>query len=84
MMSFASFGVCPNSFPSLTTCHFSPPLIHLHLAPPPRQQYARHLMVAVDGSKESERASEWAIKHLCRSGVRSSATLTLHDRKYVL
>lgn len=31
-------------------------------------KYSRHLMVAVDGSKESERASEWAIKHLCRSG----------------
>ena len=31
-------------------------------------EYARKLMVAVDGSAESERAVEWAIRHLCRSG----------------
>ena len=31
-------------------------------------QYKRHLMVAVDGSKESEHAVEWTIGHLCRSG----------------
>ena len=31
-------------------------------------EYKRKLMVAVDGSAESERAVEWAIRHLCRSG----------------
>lgn len=31
-------------------------------------QYQRHLMVAVDGSKESEHAVGWTIGHLCRSG----------------
>ena len=31
-------------------------------------EYKRKLMVAVDGSAESERAVEWAIQHLCRSG----------------
>ncbi len=31
-------------------------------------EYKRVLMVAVDGSAESERAVEWAIRHLCRSG----------------
>ena len=31
-------------------------------------KYERHLMVAVDGSKEAEQACEWAIKHLVRSG----------------
>lgn len=30
--------------------------------------YARHLMVAVDGTKESERAVEFTVEHLCRSG----------------
>ena len=31
-------------------------------------EYKRKLVVAVDGSLESERAVEWAIQHLCRSG----------------
>jgi hypothetical protein len=31
-------------------------------------EYKRKLVVAVDGSIESERAVEWAIQHLCRSG----------------
>jgi len=31
-------------------------------------EYKRVLMVAVDGSAESERAVEWALRHLCRSG----------------
>ena len=31
-------------------------------------EYKRKLMVAVDGTAESERAVEWAIKNLCRSG----------------
>ena len=35
-------------------------------------EYARKLMVAVDGSAESERAVEWAIRHLCRSGGSAS------------
>jgi hypothetical protein len=31
-------------------------------------KYSRHVMVAVDGTEESERAVEWSIQNLCRSG----------------
>ena len=31
-------------------------------------KYSRHVMVAVDGTEESERAVEWSIRNLCRSG----------------
>jgi hypothetical protein len=54
----------------LPSAYFQGEIGYSKFYPPEARDYAykRTLMVAVDGSVESEKAVEWTVQHLCRSG----------------